>query len=99
MSAIRATVQNGQIVPDHPVEWPDGTELEVRPARVAVSQGDDWSNTPEAIEEWIAWYRSLEPIVMSPEEEAEWKRARDEQKAFELAHWEERSKKLEGLFE
>ena len=33
---------------------------------------EEWSNTPEAIADWLKWYDSLEPLVMTPEEQAEW---------------------------
>jgi hypothetical protein len=33
MNAIRATWTNGQILPNEPVTWPEGTELFIEPAR------------------------------------------------------------------
>jgi hypothetical protein len=32
---------------------------------------EDWSNIPEAIAEWLAWYDSLEPLEFTPQEEAD----------------------------
>src|SRR5688572_24523732 len=101
MPAIRATIVNGQIVPDAPVEWPDGTVLEIQPAEAAEPLGireEDWPTTPEGIEEWIAWYDSLEPF-MTPEQEAEWRRVRQEDREWQLAYWEERCRKIEKHFE
>src|SRR5262245_51294810 len=72
VNAIRATWQNGQIVPDGPVDWTDGVRLRVEPgAPPTGTTGDEWSNTPEAVAEWLKWYDALEPLVMTPAEEAE----------------------------
>jgi hypothetical protein len=38
MNAIKATWRDGQIVPQGPVDWPDGTELRVEP--LAEGQGE-----------------------------------------------------------
>ena len=65
------------------------------PLHVEEEQGDD----PESIAKWLAWVDSLEPLILTPEDEERIRQARDEQKAFELARWEERSRKLEKLFE
>ncbi len=29
------------------------------------------SNSPEAIADWLEWYDSLEPLLLTPEEEAD----------------------------
>lgn len=72
MSAIRATWQNGQIVPDGPVDWPEGVRLRVEPDATPVGvTEEEWSNTPEAVAEWLKWYDTLEPLVLTPDEEAE----------------------------
>ena len=42
-----------------------------------VEGAEDWSNSPEAIADWLAWYDSLEPLVFTPEEAADlqdWRR-------------------------
>jgi len=101
MSAIRGTIRDGKVVFDTPPDWPDGTPVEVEPARAGdriglseEEQGDD----PESIARWLAWADQIQPLLMTPEEEAEWQKARAEQKAWELANWETRSKKIEDLF-
>ena len=101
MSAIRGTIQDGKVVFDTPPDWPDGTPVEVEPVRsserIGISeeeQGDD----ADSITRWLAWLDSLEPLKMTPEEEAEWQKARAEQRAWELANRAARSKKIEDLF-
>ena len=31
----------------------------------------DWDNSPEGIAAWMKWYESLEPLIFTPEEEAD----------------------------
>ena len=75
MDTIRATWKNGQIVPDGRVDWPEGCRLliELDPAettQIGVGE-DEWSDSPEAIADWLAWYDSLEPLEITPEEESD----------------------------
>ena len=56
MKAISATWKNGQILPNEPVNWPDGCRLSVEPIEAGVEIGmreEDWSNSPEAIADWL----------------------------------------------
>ena len=62
--------------------------------RIGISeegQGDD----PELIARWIAWYDAVEPLILTPDDEERIRKAREEQNAFEAAHWDERNRKLE----
>ncbi len=36
-----------------------------------VNSDDAWLNTPEAIADWLKWFDSLEPLVLTPTEEAD----------------------------
>ena len=72
MSAIRGVIHDGKVVFDTPPAWPEGTPVEVEPVRAASrigvreeEQGDD----PESVARWLAWFDSLEPVQMKPEEE------------------------------
>jgi hypothetical protein len=101
MSAIRGRYIDGKVVLDAPADWPEGAEVTVTPAEEYVGIGmreEDWDDSPEGVARWIARIDSLQPFL-SPEEEAEWQKARAEQKAWQLAHWEERCRKIEELFE
>lgn len=102
MTPIKGIIQHGQVVLPRPAELADGTEVNVVPIpnpseKLGIGE-EEWSDTPEAIEAWIRWYDSLEPLEFTPEERADWDAARREQKQFELAQWEQRSKRIEGLF-
>ncbi len=100
MSVIRATVQGGKIVADVPADWPDGTVLEVGPADPPFGMSEaDWPTTPEGIEDWLRWYDSLEPLILTPEDEQRIAAERRVQKEWFLAHAEERDRKLGEMFE
>lgn len=99
---LTGTWRNGQVVLDEPADWPEGARITLTPERQDVPpfgmREEDWSDTPEAIAEWLDWYDNLEPLEMTPEEEARWQEARAAQKAYEIATFEERAKRIEGLF-
>ena len=74
MNAIKATWTNGQVIlEDHP-NWPEGRQLVVlelpQPEPTGIPD-EDRSNTPEAVADWLKWYDTLEPLVFSPDEEAD----------------------------
>jgi hypothetical protein len=98
MGTIKAIVRNGQIEVEEPVDLPDGTELAIPiPASLVVPE-EEWSNTPEAIEAWIRWYDALEPLEFTPAERAARDAAFEDDKQFELSHWEKRSQNIEKYF-
>jgi hypothetical protein len=100
VNEIHATWKDGRIVPDGPVDWPEGCRLRIEPDPVQAGSGrcdeDDWSNTPEAIADWLAWYDSLEPLVFTAEESADLDAWRRRVKEYTIAHMDEG---IEGLFE
>jgi hypothetical protein len=100
MNAIRSVVKNGRVEVDAPPDWPDGTPVRVELGLNGPSKDDDES--PETIEEiqpWLHWYHTLEPILMTPEEEAAWEADRKMQKEFDIANAAERDRRIEGIFE
>jgi hypothetical protein len=102
MNGINATYRNGQIVLDEPVDWPEGKRLRVEPVTEEETVGireEDWPTDPEGIARHLALMDRIEPLEMTPEEEAEWQAARKAQKEYEIATWEERCRKIERLFE
>jgi hypothetical protein len=93
MEKALATFHNGKVEFDEPVDWPDGTRLEVVPATRSVGLKDsDRPETPEEINEWLAWFKTVEPFDMTPEEldafEAELKANKDVQKQLLRKSWE-----------
>jgi hypothetical protein len=101
MNAIKGKYRKGQIVLEHAADWPDDTDVLVEPMTASLNLGmreEDWVDTPEAIARWLEWYDSLEPI-MTPEEEAVWRAALQEQKEYDKSKSEERTQKLIRMFE
>jgi hypothetical protein len=99
MSAIKATVRNGRIEPDSPLALPEGAKVLVFPESDVNGDVDDEADTPEAIARWLAWYETLEPLILTDEERRAWDERRAAQKAWELEHFEERANKLRRMWE
>jgi hypothetical protein len=57
---------------------------------------DSDPETPEHIEDWLRWYRSLEPLEFTPEEEADLATWRQKRRAYGIAKSQQR---MGGLFE
>jgi hypothetical protein len=97
MDAIKATVKDRRLELQVPSTWPDGTEVIVQPinhdAGVGIREAD-WLETPDAVAEWEKWYASLEPLIFTNEEQANWKAARQEQERFEKATFAGRADRL-----
>src|SRR5688572_1921194 len=88
MEAIKAVWTNGQILPSEPVDWPEGSELVVRPVapthqKIGLSE-EDWRDDPEAIADWVAWVKTIEPMVLTDQERAEMERYWEEHRRFNL---------------
>ena len=100
MNAIMSVVKNGRVEVDAPPGWPDGAPVRVELGLSASAEYDDERpETSEEIEAWLQWYHSLEPIVMTPEEEAAWEADRKMQREFDIANAAERDRRIEGIFE
>jgi hypothetical protein len=99
-STSTGTWKNGQIVLDGPAEWPEGCRLLVEPvfdqAETLGITEEEWPRSPEAIAEWLEWFDSIEPIEITPDEEANWQAARAAQKAYQLAKFEERTNQVKA---
>jgi len=90
MSAVKGTWKNGQVILDTPTDWPEGCRVSIEPMAKEEIFGireEDWPATPEALADWQKWYDSLEPLEMTPQEEADLAAWR--QKNQGLQHWED----------
>jgi hypothetical protein len=89
---ILAIWKDGRIVPTRPVDWPEGTNLNVKPIEPTFGveedlQGDD----PDSIARWIATFDALPPLQLSEAEEGRWRAARREVAEYTLARMQERA--------
>ena len=85
MTTIKATVKGGRLDLPVPLDWPDGTEVEIHP----LEQGgatDDGPMTPDEIARVLAAMEKVKPFEMTPEEEAEMEAHRQRNKAYTMAH-------------
>jgi hypothetical protein len=100
VQAVRATWKNGRIVPDVSVDWSEGCRLTIEPELVETcslgEREEDWSNSPEAIADWLAWYDSLERLEFTPEERTDLAAWRQKVKEYAIANM---HKGIEGLSE
>jgi hypothetical protein len=102
MSSVTGIVKNGGVVLDNPAELPEGHRVVVEPITDDGSLGvreEDWQDTPEAVAKWLRWYDSLEPLQMTPQEEAEWRAALQARKEREKANFAEKAEKLRRMWE
>jgi hypothetical protein len=67
----------------------------VGPNSIGVSD-EDWSNSPEAVADWLAWYDSLEPLEFTSEERTDLAAWRQKVKEYTIANM---HKGIEGLAE
>lgn len=79
---VPGTFHEGRVELEAPVDWPEGAKVKVElvepePIKIGISE-EEWSDSPEAIEDWLRWYRSLEPLQITPAEEAEFWRFQEE---------------------
>jgi hypothetical protein len=99
MNAILSVVKNGRVEVDAPPDWPEGTPVRVELGFNGRAEIDDeYPETPEEIEEWIPRFREIEPIEMTPEEEAAWETDRKIQKEFDNANV-ERDRRIDEIFQ
>ena len=100
-TTLTGILKNGQVILDGQADWPEGCRVVVIresavqfPGLIDDEQGDD----PESIARWIAAFDAIPPLEMTPEEEADWRAAREANKAYEIATFDERAKRIEALF-
>jgi hypothetical protein len=66
MNLIKATVRSGRLEVEQPINLPDGTELLIPlPDSPEQSGENGWDNSPEGIADWLKWYDSLEPLILT----------------------------------
>jgi len=97
MTTLQATVQDGRIVPNTPLEWPDGTELVVtlRPSE----DGDVHGDSPEAIARWLILANSIPAPTISDQEWEAMQQRRREYRDWQIANAPARRKSLLAVME
>lgn len=101
MPVVHATWKNGQIVPDEPVNWPDGARLVVDALSVneiSLVREDDWPTDAQSIAQHLVLMDQIEPFDMTPAEEAAWEAARRAQKLYEKDRFSEHANELQRIW-
>jgi hypothetical protein len=102
MTQTSGIYQNGKVILDQSVDWPDGAPVEVVCKNAEESQSDicvdgsPWDDSPEGVQKRLAWFDSGEPMFTGKELEnfeAILRENREKQKEL-LPLWEARIDKL-----
>ena len=100
MNSLKGIVKNRQIVVEVPTDWPEGCEVVIEPVNDPKDVGDDEGPmTEEEIKTVLAAMNQIEPLLMTPKEEAQWKADLRAQREHDLAAFEERAEKLKKIWE
>ena len=94
MSTIRATIRNGRIEPDEPLNLPDGTEVQI-----TVPENDDEPMSQAEIDRILAAMDRMQPLQMTAAELAAWEADRQARKEWEKVHFFEHAEKLRRMWE
>ncbi len=75
MKTLKATVRNGGLLLNQPLDLPDGTAVLIQllgstePFNTDTEEG--WDNSPEGIAAWVRWCDALEPVKITQQEESD----------------------------
>ena len=92
MSDVKAMWKNGQVVLQGPADWADGSPLIVAEdldvslgvtGKIGIDEGD-WRDDPEALADWDAWLKTIEPLEWTADERAAFARFDDEFRRFNV---------------
>ena len=90
MTKIRTIIQNGRIELQAPDELRDGTEVlvdvtPVPPDRIGIDESE-WRDDEQALADWDAWLKTIEPIELTLEEQQANDRFEEESRKFNIEH-------------
>ncbi|HLN33598.1 MAG TPA: hypothetical protein VK395_38080 [Gemmataceae bacterium] len=81
MTAIKGVVKNGRIELATPPDWPEGCEVIIEPVRIPTEKigldESEWRDDAESLADWDAWIQTLQPLELTPAEEAAFARFDD----------------------
>jgi hypothetical protein len=100
MTTIKATVRDGRIELDEPIDLPDGTELWIpTPNGTVEPTADDGPMSANEIARVLAALDQIIPFDRSAKEEMRLEADRLARKEWEKAHFDEHADKLRGMWE
>ncbi len=98
MTLIKATIRGGRLEVDVPVDWPDGTEVEVHPLEQG-SPGDADMMSAEEIAQTLSAMDEVEPLEIADAERAAWEAEREARMRREKARFMEHAESLRREWE
>lgn len=96
-TTIKATVSGGRLELSVPVDWPDGTEVEIHPLHDS-TQGADDRMSSEEIARTLAAMDQIVPFEMTDAEFAAWEGERQSRKERDKAEFVEKAEKLRRMW-
>jgi hypothetical protein len=101
LNAVKAKYENGQIILTEPVDWPEGLDLliEPLPQETMGIPDDQWPTDPEGIAQLLARMDRVNPVWLTPEDEAAWQAALQAQKDYETSIFNEHGENLRRMWE
>lgn len=95
MTTIKATVRGRRLELDVPVDWPDGTQVEIHP----LAEGNGDAMSPEEIAETLAAMDRVVPFEMTAAEEAALQAERQARKEAEKGQFRTDAERLRRAWE
>jgi hypothetical protein len=99
MGAIRGIIRKGQVIMARPADLPDETEVEIVPVGLASPADDEGTIGPDEIARILTAMDRVEPLDMTPEEEAAIEADRRARKEWEKARFLEHADRLRDAWE
>jgi hypothetical protein len=94
MHAIIGEYRDGQVFLAGKADWPEHSKVRVEPVEETIGmREEDWPTDPAGIARLLQLINSLEPLEMTPQEEAEWRAARRAQNDYTLSTLDERRRR------
>jgi hypothetical protein len=88
VEALKTVVKNGRIDLAAPADWPEGCEVVIEPLPTAAEKigldESEWRDDPAALANWEAWIKTIEPLEVTPEEEAAIGRFNEEMRRYNV---------------
>ena len=88
MRSIKAIYSRGHVILREPVDWPEGCEVTVEPpAAMTETIGIDesqWRDDAASLADWQSWLATIEPLELTPDEQAANARFVDEMRQFNI---------------
>jgi hypothetical protein len=88
MTPLTGTIEDGRVVTDGKIDWPDGTKVNITPQTASPGKiglnPSEWRDDDDSLADWETWIASFEPVQFTPQEEAEMARFREAMRRFNI---------------